>query len=105
MRFLFIFIIFVYCASTSFASDSLRVSVQIQPKQREIFESLFKQFTEETGIRVKSVIATDLEYKLMMPVWLLENKDTPDVMYWCASERLIQLCGKKYHSANYRALE
>lgn len=69
-------------------AENLRVSLQIQPGQREKFENIFHLFYQETGIKVTSIVETDLDYKTMMPVWLLEGKDTPDVLYWCSSQRL-----------------
>lgn len=70
------------------ADRPLRISVQIQPNQRDGFERAFQRFSEETGIQVESIIASDLEYKRRLSGWLLEGKDSPDVMFWCSSERL-----------------
>lgn len=68
--------------------EEIRISVQLQPNQRDGFERVFNRFYKETGIKVESIVATDLEYKMHMSDWLLEGKNTPDVMYWCSSQRL-----------------
>ncbi|WP_191964450.1 ABC transporter substrate-binding protein [Marinobacter confluentis] len=67
-------------------ADNIRISLQLQPNQRDQFELIFNQFYLETGIKVTSLVEPDLAYKRKVPVWLLN--DTPDVMFWSASQRL-----------------
>lgn len=69
-------------------AKDISISVQIQPNQRDRFEQLFYQFFRETGIKVVPKFETDLAYKRKVPIWLLEQKNTPDVMFWSASQRL-----------------
>ncbi len=94
VRALFCVFIFLCCNPTLLFAEEIRVSVQLQPNQRGKFERIFHQFYKETGIEVKSVVETDLGYKQKLPVWLLEGKDTPDVMYWCSSQRLYYYADK-----------
>jgi multiple sugar transport system substrate-binding protein len=82
--------IFILSIAAHMWTEEIRVSVQIQPKQRDAFEQMFRQFEQETGIKVQSVVANDLDYKLKLPEWLIQGKDTPDVVYWCASQRLYE---------------
>ena len=72
----------------------LRVGVMLAPKQRSPMEAAFTRFTKETGIKVHSVNLPNAEYKSAMPVWLLDGKDTPDVVFWNASQRLIDYAEK-----------
>ncbi|WP_100657759.1 ABC transporter substrate-binding protein [Alteromonas flava] len=81
-------LISIYLVPSSIYADELRVSIQLQPKQRDKFELFLHRFFLETGIKVKSMVDSDMGYKLKVPVWLEEGKDTPDVMFWSASQRL-----------------
>lgn len=81
-------VVLFFCASSLLSAEEIRVSLQLQPNQRDTFERIFQQFQVETGIKVVSVVETDLGYKRKVPVWLIEGKDTPDVMFWSASQRL-----------------
>ncbi len=81
-------VVLFFCASSVLSAEEIRVSLQLQPNQRDTFERIFQQFQVETGIKVVSVVETDLGYKRKVPVWLIEGKDTPDVMFWSASQRL-----------------
>ncbi len=83
------FYLLLFCLVPSLLpAEEIRVSIQLQPNQRDRFEQVFNQFFIETGIEVTSVVETDLAYKRKVPVWLIEGKDTPDVMFWSASQRL-----------------
>ena len=88
LRILLVVVLVLCVGPTALFAEELRISVQLQPKQRDKFERVFNQFYKETGIQVKAIVEGDLGYKLKMPVWLLEGKDTPDVLYWCSSQRL-----------------
>lgn len=84
-----LYIVFLLCwAPMLLHAKDIRVSIQIQPDQRATFEQVFNQFYMETGIKVTSIVETDLAYKRKVPIWLIEGKDTPDVMFWSASQRL-----------------
>ncbi|MDI9245323.1 ABC transporter substrate-binding protein [Marinobacter sp. CHS3-4] len=90
-----LYIVFLLCcAPTLLYAEGIRVSLQLQPNQRDRFEQIFDQFYVETGIRVTSVVESDLAYKRKVPVWLIEGKDTPDVMFWSASQRLYGYAGR-----------
>lgn len=69
-------------------AKEISVGIFIAPRDRALFTKTFEKFTQETGIKVKSIARTDAEYKRDLPVWLLEGKNTPDVLYWQASQRL-----------------
>lgn len=91
----FLAIAFIFCCLPKLLyAEEILVSLQIQPNQRDRFEQIFELFSLETGIHVKSLVATDLAYKEKVPVWLLEGKGTPDVMFWSASKRLYQYAEK-----------
>ena len=75
-------------------AEEIQVSLQVQPNQRDRFEQVFELFFLETGIRVISLVQSDLSYKEKVPIWLLEGKDTPDVMFWSASQRMYQYAEK-----------
>lgn len=70
-------------------TTELRVGVMLAPKQRSPYEAIFSRFTEESGIKVRSINLPNAEYKSAMPQWLLEGKNTPDVVFWNASQRLV----------------
>lgn len=70
-------------------ATELRVGVMLAPKQRSPFEATFSRFTQETGIKVRSINLPNAEYKSAMPGWLLDGKDSPDVLFWNASQRLV----------------
>lgn len=75
-------------------SNALQISVLITPKQRSAYSETFKQFTQETGIKVTTIARNDKDYKKDLPIWLIEGKETPDVLYWHASQRLYQYAEK-----------
>ena len=75
-------------ADSSSVAGEIEIALLLTPKQRSPFAEVFRQFTKETGIKVTTVARTDAEYKEYLPVWLLEGKKTPDVLYWQASQRL-----------------
>jgi len=75
-------------------AQELQVGVLINPKQRTPFEAVFARFSKESGIKVISINKTDADYKSSMPVWLLEGKETPDVVFWNASQRLFSFVDK-----------
>lgn len=81
-------VFFLSCGPMLLHAENIRVSLQIQPNQRDRFELIFNQFYLETGIKVTSLVEPDLAYKRKVPIWLLEGNDTPDVMFWSASQRL-----------------
>ncbi|SFR39012.1 multiple sugar transport system substrate-binding protein [Marinobacter gudaonensis] len=83
-----LFVCLFFGAASLLSAQEIRVSLQLQPNQRDKFEEIFQQFQFETGIKVLSVVETDLGYKRKVPVWLIEGKNTPDVMFWSASQRL-----------------
>ena len=82
---------FVFFSSLSIA---LQISILITPKQRSIYAETFKQFTQQTGIQVTTIARSDEDYKKDLPIWLLQGKNTPDVLYWHASQRLFQYAEK-----------
>ncbi|TCI01779.1 extracellular solute-binding protein [Corallincola luteus] len=69
-------------------ADPLTVSVLLTPNQRSTYETVFADFSKETGIAVKAVLKKDAAYKYMLTQWLIAGKDTPDILHWQASERL-----------------
>jgi multiple sugar transport system substrate-binding protein len=75
-------------------AQELHVGVLLNPKQRSPFEAVFERFTSETGIKVISINKSDVEYKNSIPIWLLQGKDTPDVVFWNASQRLFLFAEK-----------
>lgn len=87
-RVLLYLVFFLCCAPTLLYAENIRVSLQIQPNQRDRFEHMFHQFHIETGIKVTSLVENDLAYKRKVPIWLIDGKGTPDVMFWSASQRL-----------------
>ena len=83
----------VLCYTHAQAGE-LRVGVMLAPKQRSPFEATFTRFTQETGIEVHSINLPNAEYKSAMPMWLLEGKNPPDVVFWNASQRLFHYTEK-----------
>jgi len=86
-----IFILFVALVSFSVASLSAKeisISILVAVQQRSAYEKIFKEFTRETGINIVTIPKLDADYKHNLPIWLLEGKNTPDVLYWQASQRL-----------------
>ncbi len=69
-------------------AEEIQVSVMFEPKQRRAFSIVFQDFFNETGIKIRTIPRTDAAYKRDLSVWLLEGKQTPDVLYWQASQRL-----------------
>ncbi|MBK7005265.1 MAG: carbohydrate ABC transporter substrate-binding protein [Burkholderiales bacterium] len=76
-------------ANVGAQTAELRVGVMLAPKQRSPYEAIFSRFTEESGIRVRSINLPNAQYKSTLPQWLLEGKNTPDVVFWNASQRLV----------------
>ena len=76
--------------ATGLSADTaeIKVAILLTPKQRSPYAEIFRQFSKETGIKVTTVARTDAEYKAYLPLWLLEGKQTPDIIYWQASKRL-----------------
>ncbi|GLS89523.1 ABC transporter substrate-binding protein [Psychromonas marina] len=79
---------------SSVNASALTVSILIAPKQRSVFSETFKQFTQKTGIEITTIARTDTDYKNDLPTWLLDGIDTPDVLYWQASQRLFDYVKK-----------
>lgn len=79
---------------THVQAGELRVGVMLAPKQRSPFEATFTRFTQETGIAVRSINLPNAEYKSALPIWLLEGKNPPDVVFWNASQRLFHYAEK-----------
>ena len=75
-------------ADASSVAGEIEVALLLTPKQRSSFTQIFKKFSKETGIKVTTVARTDAEYKEYLPIWLLEGNNTPDILYWQASQRL-----------------
>ncbi|BHH85575.1 ABC transporter substrate-binding protein [Desulforhopalus sp. 52FAK] len=69
-------------------ANEIDVSVLIASKQRNAYHKTFSDFYQETGIKVNTIALSDTAYKQNISEWLLEGKDTPDVLYWQASQRL-----------------
>jgi len=61
---------------------SINIVLNVLPSVRPAFLPIFKQFEEETGIRViPQKFVEDFDFKENMHQWLVEGKDTPDVLY------------------------
>ncbi len=78
----------VSLSATAATAAEIEVAILLAPKQRSSYAKIFRQFSKETGIKVTTVARTDTEYKAYLPLWLLEGKKTPDIIYWQASKRL-----------------
>ncbi len=70
------------------AASEIRVGVLMAPKQRSAYNHIFEIFTEETGIRIRTIAKSDADYKKALNRWLSEENNHPDVLYWQASQRL-----------------
>ena len=70
------------------SAQELQVGYLITAGQRPAFENIFDRFTLETGIKVVGIPRKDESFRHDLPIWLLQGKETPDVVYWQASQRL-----------------
>lgn len=77
----------VFIVSPVFAKE-ITISVMQTTHERTAYHRLFEAFTQETGIKVNTIALVDIKYKKQLPKWLLDGEDTPDVIYWNASQRL-----------------
>ena len=75
-------------ASGDSSAQQLQVGYLITSGQRPAFENIFDRFTHETGIRIVGIPRKDEGFRHDMPIWLLQGKETPDIVYWQASQRL-----------------
>jgi multiple sugar transport system substrate-binding protein len=69
-------------------AQELQVGYLITAGQRPAFENIFDRFTLETGIKVIGIPRKDEGFRHDLPIWLLQGRETPDVVYWQASQRL-----------------
>ncbi len=81
-------LLILLCNLAMAAPSEIRVAMLLAVGQRSPFEQTLTRFTQETGISVKSVPFRDADYKRALPQWLLEGTDTPDIVFWQASQRL-----------------
>lgn len=82
-------------ALPSFAEQiTLDVAVMLSPNQRVAFHQAFTRFSDESGIQINFIGMQDAEYKRALNRWLIDKKDTPDVIYWQASQRLFHYVQK-----------
>lgn len=83
-----LFAVSLPATGSSVVTAEIEVAILLTPKQRSPYAEIFRQFSKETGIKVTTVARADAEYKEYLPLWLLEGKNTPDIIYWQASKRL-----------------
>lgn len=81
----------LYFSISELSAQSLEIGLLLAPKQRQIYEDVFAQFTEETSIELTLVPRDDADYKQMLPKWLAADADGPDVLYWQSAQRLFSL--------------
>lgn len=65
------------------------------PGQAEHIRNTISNFSEETGIQATFTIRNDTDYKALLPGWVIEGKDSPDVLYWVSSYRLNYYADRK----------
>lgn len=68
----------------------LKIAVQAGHSPASKLRELLKDFSNETGIQVVSVVRRDIDYKDDIQQWLINGLDTPDVIQWHSSNRLFQ---------------
>ncbi len=82
-------------AAEKINKKSVTVALYSSPTIRLAFLPLFKQFEEQTNIRVKTVRYTDQhEFHNSMDKWLVKGIDTPDILHGQSAERLYALAKK-----------
>ncbi len=74
-------------------AETITVGLLVTPYQREAYETIFREFTRETGTKIRVIPRSDTDYKEDLPGWLAGNR-TPDVLYWQGSNRLFQFVAK-----------